>query len=145
MLSLAITRVIQATALAQSLKPATRVLFLSARRPFHAPRQKRRWSTELKILLQSRRSKSFSIVLTSSQRKASPKSEIAFPFATKFGRTALDEVNRRYVDSGFASSRTFIPAQVVQRGTLTMRIVECYIGDIRSMIDAARHALLRCG
>ena len=84
-----------------------------------------------------------------------PDSEIAAPFAPMFGRratlaelrAALDEVNRRYLASDFALSRAFIPAQAVQDGTLTVRIVEGYIGEIR--VDAEtedrRQLVLRFG
>ena len=67
---------------------------------------------------------------------------ITAPFAPMFGRratvaelrAALDEVNRIYRDAGYALSRALIPAQSVQGGTLTLRIVEGYVGQVR--VDA---------
>lgn len=84
-----------------------------------------------------------------------PEGEITAPFATMFGRratlaelrAALDEVNRRYLAADFALSRAFIPAQSVQDGTLTLRIVEGYIGEIRveAETEDRRQLVLRFG
>ncbi len=86
---------------------------------------------------------------------ALPDGEIAAPFAAMFGRraalselrAALDEVNRIYRDADFALSRAFIPAQAVQDGTLTVRIVEGYVGEIRieAETEDRRQLVLRFG
>jgi hemolysin activation/secretion protein len=86
---------------------------------------------------------------------AIPERVISAPFTPLFGRratlaelrAALDQVNRLYATSGFALSRAFIPAQAVQDGALTVRVVEGYIGEIRieAETEARRQLVLRFG
>lgn len=45
-------------------------------------------------------------------------------------RAALDQVNKEYADAGYALGRAFIPIQVVQGGSLIVRVVEGYAGVI---------------
>lgn len=45
-------------------------------------------------------------------------------------RAALDRVNKLYEEAGYALGRAFVPPQVMQGGTLIIRIVEGYIGRI---------------
>ncbi|MDR3499081.1 MAG: ShlB/FhaC/HecB family hemolysin secretion/activation protein [Parvibaculum sp.] len=48
---------------------------------------------------------------------------------------AIDRVNKIYDDAGYALGRAFVPAQVMQGGTLIVRVVEGYIGDIKIETD----------
>lgn len=50
-------------------------------------------------------------------------------------RAALDRVNAIYAKEGYALGRAYIPAQVAKGGTLIVRIVEGYIGEIRIKAD----------
>jgi hemolysin activation/secretion protein len=50
-------------------------------------------------------------------------------------RTALDRVNAIYAKEGYALGRAYIPAQIAKGGTLIVRIVEGYIGEIRIKAD----------
>lgn len=50
-------------------------------------------------------------------------------------RAALDCVNAVYAQEGYALGRAYIPAQVASSGTLIVRIVEGYIGEIRIKAD----------
>lgn len=52
-------------------------------------------------------------------------------------RAALDRVNAIYSEEGYALGRAFIPVQVVQGGTLIVRVVEGYIGEIRITTEDA--------
>lgn len=45
-------------------------------------------------------------------------------------RAALDRANKLYEDAGYALGRAYVPVQVVQGGTLIVRIVEGYVGEI---------------
>lgn len=45
-------------------------------------------------------------------------------------RAALDRVNMLYEEAGYALGRAFVPPQVIQGGTLIIRVVEGYIGQI---------------
>ncbi|HUD51494.1 ShlB/FhaC/HecB family hemolysin secretion/activation protein [Parvibaculum sp.] len=58
-------------------------------------------------------------------------------------RAALDSVNKLYEEAGYALGRAFVPPQVVQGGTLIVRVVEGYIGDIKIKTDSesARQAI----
>lgn len=52
-------------------------------------------------------------------------------------REALDRVNAIYAEEGYALGRAYIPVQVVQGGTLIVRIVEGFIGEIRITAEDA--------
>ena len=58
-------------------------------------------------------------------------------------QSALDRVNKLYEAEGYALGRAFVPPQVVQGGTLIIRVVEGYIGDIRikTESEAARRSI----
>lgn len=51
-------------------------------------------------------------------------------------RAALDRVNKLYDDAGYALGRAFVPPQVMQGGTLIIRVVEGYIGRIAIETDS---------
>ena len=46
-------------------------------------------------------------------------------------RAALDRANKLYDEAGYALGRAYIPVQVIQGGTLIVRIVEGYVGEIQ--------------
>ena len=56
-------------------------------------------------------------------------------------RAALDRANKLYEEAGYALGRAYIPVQVIQGGTLIVRIVEGYVGEI--LITAADPAVRR--
>ena len=56
-------------------------------------------------------------------------------------RAALDRANKLYEDAGYALGRAYIPVQVIQGGTLIIRVVEGYVGEIQ--ITAADPAVRR--
>lgn len=51
-------------------------------------------------------------------------------------RAALDRVNKLYEEAGYALGRAFVPVQVMQGGTLIIRVVEGHIGDITIDTDS---------
>ena len=53
-------------------------------------------------------------------------------------RAALDQVNKEYADAGYALGRAYIPIQVVQGGSLIVRIVEGYVGLIEITAQDAK-------
>jgi len=74
---------------------------------------------------------------------AVPAQALIAPFARLEGRdvtaaelkAALDKVNAIYVEAGFPLGRAFIPAQRMKGGTLTVRVVEGYVGSIHVTAD----------
>lgn len=56
-------------------------------------------------------------------------------------RSALDKANALYADAGYALGRAYIPVQVLQGGTLIIRVVEGFVGEIQ--INAADPAVRR--
>lgn len=70
---------------------------------------------------------------------------LAVPFADLLNRpvtagelrAALDRVNAIYAEEGYALGRAYIPVQVVQGGTLIVRVVEGFIGEIRITAEDA--------
>ncbi|MCE9650336.1 MAG: hypothetical protein K8R18_12005 [Parvibaculum sp.] len=60
-------------------------------------------------------------------------------------RAALDRVNKLYEDAGYALGRAFVPPQVMQGGTLIVRVVEGHIGKITidTQSEAARATVER--
>ncbi|MCF8470401.1 MAG: hypothetical protein K9G30_06425 [Parvibaculum sp.] len=58
-------------------------------------------------------------------------------------RAALDQVNKEYADAGYALGRAYIPIQVVQGGSLIIRIVEGYVGliEITAQDAKVRHMI----
>ena len=53
-------------------------------------------------------------------------------------RASLDAVNKLYSDNGYALGRAYIPVQVVRGGTLIVRVVEGYIGNVSIDTDNDR-------
>jgi len=51
-------------------------------------------------------------------------------------QASLDRVNKLYEQAGYALGRAFIPPQVMQGGTLIVRVVEGYIGRITIETDS---------
>jgi hemolysin activation/secretion protein len=51
-------------------------------------------------------------------------------------RAALDRVNKLYDDEGYALGRAFVPVQVMQGGTLIVRVVEGHVGKITIETDS---------
>lgn len=45
-------------------------------------------------------------------------------------RAALDDANKLYSDAGYALGRAYVPVQVLQGGTLIVRVVEGFVGEI---------------
>lgn len=56
-------------------------------------------------------------------------------------RASLDQANQLYTDAGYALGRAYIPVQVIQRGTLIVRVVEGFVGEINitAADPAVRH------
>ena len=56
-------------------------------------------------------------------------------------RSSLDRANQLYAEAGYALGRAYIPVQVIQRGTLIVRVVEGFVGEIKITADdpAVRH------
>ncbi len=58
-------------------------------------------------------------------------------------KTALDKVNALYVKAGFPLGRALVPAQRMKGGTLTVQVLEGYVGSIHvSADDPATKALV---
>jgi hemolysin activation/secretion protein len=78
--------------------------------------------------------------------RAIPKAAIAKEFSVLIGkrasiaglRAALDRVNKRYADAGYALCRAAIPAQTMRGGVLTVRVREGYIDKVTVRGDAPR-------
>ena len=58
-------------------------------------------------------------------------------------RASLDRANRLYAEAGYALGRAYIPVQVIQRGTLIVRVVEGFVGEINITAEdpAVRHMI----
>lgn len=58
-------------------------------------------------------------------------------------RAALDGANQLYADAGYALGRVYVPVQVVQDGTLIIRAVEGFVGEINITAEdpAVRHMI----
>lgn len=69
------------------------------------------------------------------------------PVAAKDLKAALDQITRIYSDAGYALGRAYVPVQVMSGGTLIIRVVEGYIGNITIKTEsaAARAVVARYG
>lgn len=69
------------------------------------------------------------------------------PVAAKDLKAALDQITRIYADAGYALGRAYVPVQIMSGGTLIIRVVEGYIGNITIKTEsaAARAVVARYG
>jgi hemolysin activation/secretion protein len=78
---------------------------------------------------------------------------LARPFASLVGQEvslaqmfqAANEVTRMYVRAGYALSLAFVPAQEVKNGSVRVRVVEGYIGEVEFQDERTFHSKLWAG
>ena len=57
------------------------------------------------------------------------------PCAAAELRAVLDKVNALYASDGYPLGRAYVPAQIMQGGTLIVRVVEGYVGNVVVQAD----------